>query len=52
MNFYLQAINVCGRQPKRFMGIQYNWTKPLIDLISLHIVDEIGKELIWLRRDL
>jgi len=51
MNFYLQAINVCGRQPKRFMGIQYNWSKPLVDLISLHIVDENGKELFLLSRD-
>lgn len=44
MNYFIDTEFLEGTQEKRFLGIKYGNTKPTIDLISIGIVSENGKE--------
>ena len=44
MNYYMDTEFLEGPQPKKFLGIKYGETKPTIDLISIGIVAEDGRE--------
>lgn len=51
MNYYIDAEFCEGPQDKRVLGIKYGKTKPTIDLISLAIVAEDGRELYLISKD-
>lgn len=42
MNFFFDTEFIEGPQPKKILGLTYGKTKPIIDLISIGIVDENG----------
>lgn len=44
MNYFFDTEFIEGKQPKKVMGITYGYTKPIIDLISIGIVSEDGRE--------
>lgn len=44
MKYFLDTEFLEGKQDKRFLGIKVGETKPTIDLISIGIVDENGRE--------
>ena len=44
MNYYLDTEFIEGKQAKTILGIKYGETKPTIDLISIGIVAEDGRE--------
>lgn len=49
--FFLDTEFLEGTQTKRFLGIPYGTTKPTIDLISIGIVSEEGKEYYAISKD-
>lgn len=51
MTYYIDAEFCEGPQDNRFLGIKYGQTKPTIDLISLAIVAEDGRELYLISKD-
>jgi hypothetical protein len=51
MKFYIDTEFVEGPQTKKFLGIPYGQTKPTIDLISIGIVREDGKEYYAVSKD-
>ena len=44
MNFYIDTEFIEGPQPLTFLRVNYGQSKPVIDLISIGIVDEYGRE--------
>jgi hypothetical protein len=51
MNYYLDTEFLEGTQTKRFLGLPYGNTKPTIDLISIGIVAEDGREYYAISKD-
>lgn len=51
MNYYLDTEFLEGTQDKKFLGITYGQTKPTIDLISIGIVAEDGREYYAISKD-
>lgn len=51
MNYYLDCEFLEGTQTKRILGIPYGNTKPTIDLISLALVAEDGRECYAISKD-
>lgn len=51
MKFYIDTEFIEGPQTKRFLGIPFGKTKPTIDLISIGIVREDGKEYYAVSKD-
>lgn len=51
MNYFLDTEFLEGKQDKRFLGIKYGETKPTIDLISIGIVSEDGREYYAISKD-
>lgn len=51
MKYYLDTEFIEGPQDKRFLGIKYGQTKPTIDLISIGIVAEDGREYYAISKD-
>lgn len=43
VNYYFDSEFIEGKQPKRFLGITYGWTKPIIDPISIGITSADGR---------
>lgn len=43
MNYYIDTEFIDGKQPKKLLGITYGSTPPLVDLISIGIVCEDGR---------
>lgn len=50
-NYYLDSEFIEGPQAKKFLGIKYSETKPTIDLISIAIVAEDGREYYAVSKD-
>lgn len=44
MKYFLDTEFLEGKQTKSFMGVKYGETAPTIDLISIGIVDSLGRE--------
>lgn len=51
MNYYLDTEFLEGKQDKQFLGIKYGETKPTIDLISIGIVAEDGRQYYAISKD-
>lgn len=51
MNYYLDTEFLEGTQKKSFLGIRYGKTKPTIDLISIGMVAEDGREYYAISKD-
>lgn len=51
MKYFLDTKFLEGEQIKRFLWIPYGKTKPTIDLISIGIVAEDGREKYWISKD-
>lgn len=51
MNFYYDTEFLEGTQDKRFLGFKYGTTAPTIDLISIGIVSEDGREYYAISKD-
>lgn len=51
MKYYLDTEFLEGKQDKQFLGIKYGETKPTIDLISIGIVCEDGREYYAISKD-
>ncbi len=51
MNYYIDTEFIEGTQDKKFLGITYGKTKPTIDLISIGIVAEDGREYYAISKD-
>lgn len=51
MKHFFDCEFIEGKQDKRFLGIKYGETKPTIDLISIGIVDEDGREYYAISKD-
>ncbi len=51
MRIYLDTEFLEGKQKKTFLGVTYGYTKPTIDLISIGLVREDGKELFLLSNE-
>ena len=51
MNYYIDFEFLEGKQDKRFLGIKYGETPPTIDLISIGIVCEDGREYYAISKD-
>lgn len=51
MNYYIDTEFLEGTQTKRFLGIPYGKTPPTIDLISIGIVSEDGREYYAIYKD-
>ncbi len=51
MKYFLDTEFLEGKQDKRFCGIKYGETKPTIDLVSIGIVAEDGREYYAISRD-
>lgn len=51
MKYFLDTEFLEGKQDKRFLGIKYGETKPTIDLISIGIVSEDGREYYAISKD-
>lgn len=51
MNYYLDTEFIEGKQAKTILGIKYGETKPTIDLISIGIVAEDGREYYAISKD-
>jgi len=51
MKYFIDTEFLEGKQDKRFLGIKYGETKPTIDLISIGIVCEDGKNLYLISKD-
>lgn len=51
MNYYIDTEFLEGSQDKRILGIKYGETKPTIDLISIGIVSEDGREYYAISKD-
>ena len=51
MNYYLDTEFIEGPQEKRLFGIKYGMTKPTIDLISIGIVGDDGREYYAISKD-
>lgn len=44
MNYFFDTEFIEGKQPKKLLGVKYGWTKPIVDLISIGVVAEDGRE--------
>ena len=44
MNYFFDTEFIEGKQPKKLFGIKYGETKPIVDLISIGIAAEDGRE--------
>ena len=51
MKYFLDTEFLEGKQDKRFLGIKYGETKPTIDLISIGLVSEDGREYYAISKD-
>lgn len=51
MKYFIDTEFLEGTQDKRFLGIKYGETKPTIDLISIGIVSEDGREYYAISKD-
>lgn len=51
MKYYLDTEFIEGKQDKRFLGFKYGETPPTIDLISIGIVSEDGREYYAISKD-
>lgn len=51
MKYFIDTEFLEGKQDKRFLGIKYGKTKPTIDLISIGIVAEDGREYYAISKD-
>jgi hypothetical protein len=51
MNYYIDTEFLEGTQNRRILGIPFGQTKPTIDLISIGIVGEDGRELYLISKD-
>lgn len=51
MKYFLDTELLEGKQDKRFLGIKYGETKPTIDLISIGIVSDDGREYYAVSKD-
>ena len=51
MNYYIDTEFLEGTQDKTFLGFKYGKTKPTIDLISIGIVSEDGREFYAISKD-
>lgn len=51
MKYFLDTEFLEGTQSKRFLGIKYGETKPTIDLISIGLVSEDGREYYAISKD-
>ena len=51
MNYYMDTEFLEGTQEKRMFGIKYGQTKPTIDLISIALVAEDGREYYAISKD-
>lgn len=51
MKYFLDTEFLEGKQDKRFIGIKYGETKPTIDLISIGIVSDDGREYYAVSKD-
>ena len=51
MKYFIDTEFLEGKQGKRFLGIKYGETKPTIDLISIGIVCEDGREYYVISKD-
>lgn len=51
MKYFMDTEFLEGKQLKRFLGIQYGKTKPTIDLISIGLVAEDGREYYAISKD-
>lgn len=51
MDYFFDTEFLEGKQDKRFLGIKYGETKPTIDLISIGIVCEDGREYYAISKD-
>jgi len=51
MKYFIDTEFLEGKQDKRFLGIKYGETKPTIDLISIGIVCEDGREYYAISKD-
>ena len=49
--YFMDCEFLEGKQDKRFLGIKYGETKPTIDLISIGLVDENGREFYAISKD-
>lgn len=51
MNYYIDTKFIEGVQSKRFLGLKYGETKPTIDLISIGITSEDGRNYYAISKD-
>jgi hypothetical protein len=51
MKYYIDTEFLEGTQSKKLLGITYGQTKPTIDLISIGIVAEDGREYYAISKD-
>ncbi len=51
MKYFIDTEFLEGKQDKRFLGIKYGETKPTIDLVSIGIVCEDGREYYAISKD-